>query len=299
MHLASADKNAMNSQTPDKTLSALVKMLDDPDDRVFSAISHQFLAMGNVAVAPLETALANCFDEQVTERIYDLLDRLHQANLLAGFTSWLQGEDKDLLKGFILVSQTGFRNIDEVEISALVAQIKTDVWIELHDGLTAMENIRVINHVLYKIHRFEGNRQDISAPENSFINTLLESKKGNPVSLGLLYLIISKQLGLPVFGVDLPQHFILAYLKSDNIEHPQEKDVLFYINPFNDGAIFSRHEIDLFLIQMKIKPETTYFQPCSNTVVIRKLINNLIFSYTNRGIPEKLTELEDLLNAIP
>jgi regulator of sirC expression with transglutaminase-like and TPR domain len=289
----------MHQTQPNTTLTALIKMLDDPDDRVFSAIANQLLAMGKDAIVPLEAALGNCFDDQITERIFDLLDRLYQANLLANFTAWLQTENEDLLKGFIIISQTGFRNIDEVEISALVAQIKTDVWIELHDDLTAMENVRVINHVLYKIHGFDGNRRDISDPDNSYINKLLESKKGNPLSLGMLYLIIARQLGLPVFGVDLPQHFILAYLKSDNITNPDENDVLFYINPFNNGAIFTRREIDQFLSQMKIKPEKSFYQPCSNIEVIRKLINNLVFSYTNRGIHEKLTELENLLNAFP
>jgi regulator of sirC expression with transglutaminase-like and TPR domain len=179
-----------------------------------------------------------------------------------------------------------------------IAQIKTDVWIELHDGLTAMENVKVINHVLFKIHKFMGSKEDIAAPENSYLHTLLKYRKGSPLTLGMLYLIISHQLGLPIFGVNLPQHFILAYLSEDGIDNPTAADVLFYINPFNNGAMFSRHEIDHFIGQLKIKPEPSFYSPCTTSDIIRRLLNNLLFSFKSKGYENRVWEIENLLNVI-
>jgi hypothetical protein len=73
--------------------------------------------------------------------------------------------------------------------------------------------------------------------------------------------------------------------------------VLFYVNPFNLGAVFTRREIELFVRQMKLKPEKSFFAPCSNQVIIRRLINNLIYAYNHSGYPEKIEELENLLTA--
>ena len=287
----------MPDQPRNTTLTALIKMIDDPDYLVFNVISDKLISIGRDAIQPLETALDNCFDEQIEEKIRAVLEKIYQACLLTDFFDWLHTDSDDLLKGFILVSRTEYRNLDEGIISVLIAQIKTDVWIELHDELTALENTKVINHILFNVYNFEGNKFDITDPENSYINTFLGTKKGSPLTLGMLYIIICRRLGLPVYGVDLPQHFILAYLSEPGMAEQEKGDVLFYINPFNNGAVFTRREIDQFISQMKIKPEESFYQPCSNAEVIRRLINNLIFSYKNRRMHEKLSELENLLNA--
>ena len=172
-----------------------------------------------------------------------------------------------------------------------------DIWIELHENLTALENVKVMNHMLFDIHHFNGNISEMNAPQSSLIHSLLESKKGSPMALGILYIILAQKLRLPVYGVNLPQHFVLAYLASTDIENPGESDVLFYINPFNRGAVFTRREIDLFIQQMKIRSEESFFLPCSNPEIIRRLINTLIFSYNKSGEPEKIEDLETLLTA--
>jgi regulator of sirC expression with transglutaminase-like and TPR domain len=93
-----------------------------------------------------------------------------------------------------------------------VQQIKHDVWLEINDELTAMEKVKIINHILFDVHQFSGNIANYHAPQNSFINSVLETKKGNPVSLGILYMIIAQELQIPIYGVNLPEHFIVAYV---------------------------------------------------------------------------------------
>ena len=113
----------------------------------------------------------------------------------------------------------------------------------------------------------------------------------------MLFIILAQKLGLPVFGVNLPQHFILAYLTDTGIDILNEDDVLFYINPFNKGSVFTRREIELFIGQLKIKPEKSFFAPCSNPEIIRRLINNLILSYNQIGYSDKIEDLKILLTA--
>ena len=54
-------------------------------------------------------------------------------------------------------------------------------------------------------------------------------------------------------------------------------------------------EIELFIHQLKINPDKSYFSPCSNIDIIKRLIGNLIYSYTQLGYPDKIEELETLL----
>ena len=287
----------MSTPTDNATLNALINLMDEPDESAFNLIRQQILLRGIRALAPLERALDNTFDTIVQDRIKAIIRIIFREDMFAEFSNWFHYESSDLLKGFMLVTKTEFPSLNQEEIVIKIEQMKMDIWIELHENLTAFENVKVINHLLFDIHHFEGNKSDLTSPQNSYINSLLESKKGSPLSLGMLIIILAQRLGLPIYGVNLPQHFILAYLTDTGIDHPGENDVLFYINPFNNGAIFTRREIELFIGQMKIKPETSFFTPCTNTDIIRRLINNLIYSYKQSGNLDKIEDLETMLIA--
>ena len=130
---------------------------------------------------------------------------------------------------------------------------------------------------------------------------MVESKKGNPLSLSILYAIVGQKLGIPVYGVNLPQHFILSYVDNGSPGETYMKkgdQVLFYVNPFSRGAVFSKKEIDAFLKQLNVEPEPSYYEPCTNLDIIKRLLNNLINSYDKLGYPSKKEELKELLNVL-
>ncbi|WP_366518146.1 transglutaminase family protein [uncultured Mucilaginibacter sp.] len=110
----------------------------------------------------------------------------------------------------------------------------------------------------------------------------------------MIYSVIAQKLDIPVFGVNLPQHFILAYV--DENEHQEaENGILFYINTFNKGFIFGKRDVDMFLKQLNLKPEAQYYEPCSNLDIIKRILRNLISSYENSGLTEKAEELTELM----
>ena len=285
------------TETKDTTLKALINLLDEPDDNAFGVIREQIVLRGPDAILPLEIHLENSFNPVVEERTRSLIRELRRSGIYSEFVNWLAIGSSDLLKGFFLVSKVITPSIEEQELVRAIEQIRMDIWVELHENLTALENIKVMNHLLFEIHHFEGNKSDITEPDNNCLHTLLEGKKGSPLSLGILFIILARRLGMPVYGVNLPRHFLLAYLTEPGIEDPVESDVLFYINPFNLGAIFTRREIEIYLRQMKMKPDLSFFTPCSNPGIIQRLIRELIFAYEQNGETEKGDDLKPLLTA--
>ena len=95
-------------------------------------------------------------------------------------------------------------------------------------------------------------------------------------------------------GVNLPQHFILAYL-DESKESEFESGILFYINAFNKGFIFGRRDVDMFLKQLNLTFDKQFYEPCSNTDIIKRVLRNLISSYEHLGSAEKVEELKQLL----
>jgi regulator of sirC expression with transglutaminase-like and TPR domain len=282
-----------------KEVIALITLLDDPDEIIYYQVKDRFVVLGPPAIPHLETAWENSFDAIMQKRIETIIHTIQFEALQKALKNWAKTDQDDLLKGIIILARYQYPDLDENKVRKQLATIKQDVWLELHEDLTALEKVKIVNHVLFEIHQFSGNITNYHAPQNSFLNNVLESKKGNPLMLSVVYLLICMELKIPVFGINLPQHFVLAYLSEDaNLIDVNNKtlsnNILFYINPFSKGLLFNQKDIDQFLKQLNLDLEPKYYLPCSNIDIIKRCINNLIFSYEKLGYLEKVEELKGL-----
>ena len=280
----------------DKELLAMIKQLEDPDEDVSGMVTRKLLEMGREAIPGLEATWENTINPDIQTRIENIIHIIQFKELKKELSEWKESGGESLLYGAYLVARYQYPDLYFSEIEAQVEKLRKEVWIELHDGLTAREKIRVINHIFFAIHKFSGNTSNFYSPGNSFINQVLETGKGNPISLSLLYAIVAQSLDMPVFGVNLPLNYVLAYKDDDFKDDPN--GILFYINPYNKGAVLSRREIDFFLYEQKLEPRKEYYTPCTNITTIERLIRNLVFSYEKMGYPEKIEQVNELLTII-
>jgi regulator of sirC expression with transglutaminase-like and TPR domain len=182
-----------------------------------------------------------------------------------------------------------------------IENIRTDVWMLLDESAAALDQVRAINHVFYEKYGYRGDDQNYHLPENSYLNEVIRQRKGNPISLATLYLLVAQRLGLPIFGVNLPKHFVLVFVEdAGNYKNlaPQQRPVLFYINAFNKGAIFTKQDVEQFLMLLKLPVKAEFFLPCTNEEIIIRYINNLI-SYFNDHDQSRLNELMLLRGLFP
>ncbi len=282
-----------------REVNALINLLDDPDERIFSTIKGKILDLGEKAIPVLEDAWESSINILLQTRIENIIHRIQFDKTLDSLVEWKQKESPDLLEGAILIARYQYPELNETKITESLRQLHQDVWLELNDQLTALEKIRVINHIFFTVHRFIGNTENYTAPENSYINKVLEAKKGNPLSLAIIYLTLCQRLKLPVYGVNLPQHFVMVYIDEPVFPSENKEDnILFYVNPFSKGAIFSRREIDIFLNQLSIDPQKYFYLPCSNVEIVKRLIRNLITSYTNLDDRNKIADMKEMLKTL-
>jgi regulator of sirC expression with transglutaminase-like and TPR domain len=282
-----------------KEVIALITLLDDPDEVVYSQVKDRFVTLGPPAIPHLETAWENSFDAIMQKRIESIIHTIQFESLQKALKDWAANDQDDLLKGAIILARYQYPDLNEQKVRKQLAQIKQDVWLELHEDLTAMERVKIINHILFEVHQFSGNITNYHAPQNSFINNVLESRKGNPLMLSVIYMLICKELGIPVYGINLPQHFVLAYVNDyanliDVNNKTLSNNILFYINPFSKGLMFQQKDIDQFLKQLNLEPEAKYYLPCSNVEIIKRALNNLVYAYEKLGYVEKVKELKQL-----
>lgn len=284
-----------------KEIEALIKLLDDTDQEVFTHVEAKLLSYGNEVIPTLEKCWEESLNILLQQRIEDLIHKIQFNNLKENLRSWALLGAFDLLNGFILVSKYQYPDLDEEKIIAQVEAIKRDVWIELRYDASPTEKVKILNHVFYTVHGFTGNTTNHQDPQNSYVNIVLESRRGNQVSLAIIYSVIAQKLDIPIYGVNLPQHFILAYIddKKHSPNEESEDNILFYINAFNKGFIFTKRDVDYFLKQLNITPDPLFYIPCNNIQIIKRVIRNLINSYEKLGYLEKSSELQELYNVLP
>jgi len=277
----------------DNEITSLIHLLDDPDEGIYHHVEEKLLALGLSVVAPLETAWEQSFDPLLQSRIENLIHKIQFEQVYRELELWLISGAFDLLQGLILVNKYQYPDLDEQTIINQVDEIKRDAWVEMMYNMSAVEKVRLLNNVFYNLHGFKGNTKNYHDPQNSYIGKVLETRKGNPILLASLYSIIAQRLDIPIYGVNLPRHFILAYL-DESIKAGNE-EILFYINAFNRGQIFGRHDVLSFLKQLNLPNDKQFFVPCDHTAIISRVLRNLLAAYHQSGNIEKANEIQRLL----
>jgi regulator of sirC expression with transglutaminase-like and TPR domain len=282
-------------------IEALIKLLEDPDENIYFQIRKELIDLGPSVIPELE----NRWEEESSlgllfqSRVEDLIHDIQFNSVKKEIREWRDSDDHDLLRGMHLIAKYQYPDLSFESLDRAIESIKKEIWIELNSRLTAFENVRIINHVLFNVHNFQGNTSNYHAPQNSFLNNVLDTCKGNPISLSVIYTLIGQRLGLPIYGVNLPRHFVVAYVDPVfQSDHPTEENVLFYINPFSKGSVFGIDELKDFVQQINLPDQSQFFNPCDSISIVNRVLNNLINSYNKLGYPEKVEELKILQNTL-
>ena len=233
------------------------------------------------------------------DRLYEIIRQIQVNTIKDELERWKQSSNRDLLKGSLIISKFQFPDIDEEKIDRDLEKIKQKVWLEISEEHTAFEIVKIFNHVLFDLCGFQSSENNFYTPQNSFIHTVLESKKGNQLSLAILYSVIAQKLQIPIYGINLPNQFVLGFMDEFQTLkmlglNAGERNVLFYINPLSKGRIFNQNEIENYLRSLNLPLKDNYFEPCSNTDILKTLIGSLSYAYGKVGEQGKVNELLEI-----
>ena len=281
--------NGNNTGLNDQQFRALVHLLDDEDPEVSRHVWSQLTDMGADAVSRLEAEWERLEDPAMQKAVEDAIHRLQLMEVTNDLLEWRKGGGKDLLQGWFLLSRFQFPDLELRRFSNEVNRLVNKTWLEMSGHMSPEEQIQVINHILFRMEGYGPNNARPNHPHNSFLNYLVEQQQGNVMSLSMLYLIICKQLDLPVHGVLLPGYFVLLYK-----DHAHE----FYIDVFNGGKIFDRERLEHYLKQVHVEAKPSYFKPTSNIYIILNLLQLVSSDFGRSGRQDKVDDIQQLLEDI-
>ena len=286
-----------------KRLHALIDLLDDPDEMIFATVEKELLKENHQIIPDLEKKWETSFDEFYQERIENLIQDLQFKQTKKQMKLWIHSRQNDLLEGFLAVDRFQYPDVNLLGVHQKMEKLKNEIWLEFNNSLTLLEKTTILNHFIFNIHGFSINHNNINSPQNCFLNQLLDTKNGNPVSIGILYTIIARQLGISAQFSDYPKNPLVAIVDHELALKVHGKNtlsgVLFYINPANKGSITSRKEIDYHLKKNNYEPTDYFAEPKDDRYFIKRLIEALFDSYQSVGFAEKEAKIKELTGLFP
>ncbi|MGW8315362.1 MAG: transglutaminase family protein [Bacteroidales bacterium] len=276
-----------------RELEALISLLEDNDDTVYDTVVNRLIELGEEVVIPLEKRWEITLKPELQERIENVIKQIQFNALKRKMDRWRMTGGTNLLYGAYLVAKFQYPDLEFESLNERIEKIKRDIWLELNNDLTALEKVKVINYFMYEIHKFDKSLKKAHTPQLYLINHVVDTFRGSPVLLGLIYVELARRLNLPIYGVNLPRNFVLCYYDQEFEEDPN--GILFYINPSDKGTALGIKELKYFLTQLKIEERDFYFKPCTNVDIIERLVVNLQYAYDRSGHPDKALSLRNLL----
>lgn len=281
-------------------LHALISLLEDPDDGIYITVRQELEQLGELALPPLRQAVIEEGHGLVfLERARALIEHLSTDEVRGRFAEWTSSDDHLVGEALLLLDQFVDPSQSADELKETLERVRQDIWLELNDDMTALEQVKVINRIFFEHHGFSGTKGGAAKPADALPREVLGSRKGNSLALGALYLAMSQELGLPIHGVNLPNHFILAYCDGGHLGEFSEDGgpggILFYINPYNKGGIIHPEEVNAFLGHLDLPVDQQHCGPCHPVDVIRRLIGNLAYAFERQEELEQAERMRELL----
>jgi len=267
-------------------IKALVQLLDDEDTEVIHHVEEKIMSIGTQVIPLLEKEWEGTFNPIIQSKIEDLVHELQFELLKERLLDWKESGFESLLEGLWIVATYQYPDLEMEELVKEVEQLYHEMWRQMEEEMEPRQRIKVFNDVFFNQFKFRANAKNFHAPANSMINAVLETKKGNPISLCSVYLLLAQKMNLPIYGVNLPNLFILTYkIGNDG----------FYINVFNRGLIFTREDIDNYIDNLQLQKQDIFYEPCTHLDIILRALRNLIVSFEKLGDYHRADEIKNIL----
>ena len=261
-----------------REINALFTLIDDPDEEVYYTVSEKIVAYGKNIIPNLEHLWETTLSEEVQERIEMIIHHLHFSDLQNDMIEWRDSGYQDLLFGALLVSKFQYPDLHTTPVLQDIEKIRRNVWLELNSFLTPLEQANVLSSIMYNYYNLKGVEVNYENPDEFFLHKVVESKKGNALTNGILYQVMCDQLDIQAKIINIPKQCIIAFYHSDyeastHVGHPQD-NIHFYVDA-TTGQAFSHKDVENYFNRISIAPTPTHFKPKSHKRIIQILLEEV------------------------
>ncbi len=287
---------AMSKLISDSKINAILSLLDDEDSTIFKAARSELLSIfqsNHPESAQILQAMVekkNTAPAHVSIRIEELIDDIQFQVLSPQFLRGFM--DHATLETYaFLVMRIGYPDVNLDKYRQEFQRLESLLRLEYFtSSMSDIDKIFMMSVILFEKEGYRGNSAGYYEPDNSYLNRVIDRKLGIPISLGTIYLILAERFHLPIYGVNMPGHFLLKYETPGGEER--------FIDPFNQGRILDKQDCIRFLHNQGYSMVDQYFAKASALDILERMFKNLYNSYRELGLRHKTALMERYLNLI-
>ena len=290
-------------------IHALLNLLSDSQEIIWQSAYNELQLLPQESIETLKDISNNySWDSSIhLQRFEEVLEQIKFKKILYDLEQWKLHKQDDLLYAIAIICTIQYEEVTYQQLNEKIEEIRLAAWLEFHYQLTSFEKVRLLNFVMFQNFQFKGNEQNFLNYENNYINKVLETRLGNPLSLCVIYILVAQRLNVPIFGVNLPKHFLMVYMDDKNLETPlhfgdkpqlsfkPNLAIQFYINAYNGGGLVNMSSLYQSMLSMNIEPKEEYFNPCTNMDIVIRMLKNIYNSYLQQN-SNKAQQIQSLLD---
>ena len=191
------------------------------------------------------------------------------ANYRALFTGEVQKPEEDIRldRAALYLAGEEYPSLDVDALSAQLDAFATRVSLQVNDKSSPSDMARAIAVYLFTDVGFRGNSAEYYSPDNSFLNRVLETRTGIPITLSVVFMEVGRRLGLRSSAIGLPGHLIVGL--DDTGE---------YLDPFNGGVPLSVDDCRALVQKMSgghLEWTDQFLKPLTKHDILFRMLNNL------------------------
>ena len=272
----------------ERELRSLVTLLDEEDPGSFELVRRQILRIGEPVLPFLDEARAGG-DQNLAARADVMTRAVRFQRIKDDFARLARAPETDLETGALLLARFAYPGIDPQVYSTWLDRVAARVFDDLPSEADAALTFQRLNSHLFQALNFVGNETRYYDPDNSFLNRVIDTRRGIPVSLSVLYLLLGKRLRLPVFGVGAPGHFLVGF-------RPDSHTI--FLDAFHRGKILDLNEVRRMLTRSGYEFRPEFVERCSARDILVRMMRNLISIYEKMGSPDRAEMLSTLVEIL-
>jgi hypothetical protein len=275
-------------------INALIQLLDDPDEQIFTTVRNEIVKLKTAALPHLYSTMYDSPDAFINDRIKNIIDEIELEPQVNALHIWKMQEMPNLFEGLLIINQiVHAQQFDVVQIQQAFDTIQKTIWVELNNYLTPLEKIRIISQTLFNIQKINAQIVDYAEPNHFLIENTLLQKTGNNFSVSLLFLALCQNFDLPIQAIKFPNHIMLAFANNTVAAKNNFSEISFFIDP-SFGNFLTKEAVITYFNRIEEELNAEYFTYKTNQQLLYIYIQELAKCY-KAADAEKLNEIAAII----
>jgi len=269
-------------------LRSLVTLLEEEDPSSLALVRKKILGVG-AAILPYLDEMRHAATPEMAIRLESVAGELRFQDLRRDFVRLSLAKVPDLEEGALLISRFGFPGVDAGLYKAWLDRVAAAIADDIPSDAGIGESVRRLSNHLFQSLAFAGNETRYYDADNSYLSRVIDTRRGIPVTLTVLMLLLARRLRLPLYGVGTPGHFLAGF---------KEGGEALYVDCFRGGRLLSLPEVKRMLVRNGYDWRPELAKPVGPRNILARMLRNLISIYQKTGAAERAERLSTLVEIV-